>query len=129
VPVTRSPQSSGRIIAGCQARSLTAYLIRLATMRMRDRLEIILFRRVIPSTRLSKRLRGGRKKTFGGRRTAGYPIPPEQIRELMPLQIGLQVGLQPGGEVVITDGPYLETKEHMGGFWMIEAAVMDEALA
>lgn len=36
---------------------------------------------------------------------------------------------QPGGEVVITDGPYLETKEHVGGFWIIEAADMDEALA
>ena len=23
---------------------------------------------------------------------------------------------QPGGKVVITDGPYLETKEHIGGF-------------
>jgi hypothetical protein len=36
---------------------------------------------------------------------------------------------QPGGEVVLTDGPYLETKEHVGGFWIIEAADMDEALA
>jgi len=35
---------------------------------------------------------------------------------------------QPGGEVVITDGPYLETKEHMGGFWILEAADLDEAL-
>jgi hypothetical protein len=36
---------------------------------------------------------------------------------------------QPGGEVVITDGPYLETKEHIGGFWILEAADLDEALA
>ena len=36
---------------------------------------------------------------------------------------------QTGGEVVITDGPYLETKEHVGGFWILEAADMDEALA
>lgn len=35
---------------------------------------------------------------------------------------------QPGGEVVVTDGPYLETKEHVGGFWILEAADMDEAL-
>ena len=33
------------------------------------------------------------------------------------------------GEVVITDGPYLETKEHIGGFWILNAADMDEALA
>jgi hypothetical protein len=37
--------------------------------------------------------------------------------------------VRPGGEVLITDGPYLETKEHVGGFWVLEAASLDEALA
>jgi hypothetical protein len=36
---------------------------------------------------------------------------------------------QPDGKVLITDGPYLETKEHMGGFWVLETANLDEALA
>jgi hypothetical protein len=36
---------------------------------------------------------------------------------------------QPNGEVLITDGPYLEAKEHVGGFTIIEAADMDEAVA
>jgi hypothetical protein len=36
---------------------------------------------------------------------------------------------RPSGDVVITDGPYLETKEHIGGFWILEAADMEEALA
>jgi hypothetical protein len=36
---------------------------------------------------------------------------------------------RPKGEVLITDGPYLETKEHIGGFWILECADMDEALA
>src|SRR5208337_3369604 len=36
---------------------------------------------------------------------------------------------QPDGKVLVTDGPYTETKEHMGGFWILEAADMDEALA
>ena len=36
---------------------------------------------------------------------------------------------QTDGGVLITDGPYLETKEHVGGFWILEAADMDEALA
>ncbi len=30
---------------------------------------------------------------------------------------------QPGGKVLITDGPYLETKEHIGGFWILKAAI------
>lgn len=33
------------------------------------------------------------------------------------------------GELLITDGPYAETKEVLGGFWIIEAADLDEALA
>jgi hypothetical protein len=36
---------------------------------------------------------------------------------------------QSDGKVLVTDGPYIETKEHMGGFWILEAANMDEALA
>jgi len=36
---------------------------------------------------------------------------------------------QPDGKVLVTDGPYLETKEHIGGFWVLEAADLDEALA
>src|SRR6202158_2700874 len=36
---------------------------------------------------------------------------------------------QPDGKVLVTDGPYTETKEHMGGFWILEAADLDEALA
>ena len=32
------------------------------------------------------------------------------------------------GEAVITDGPYVEVKEQLGGFWVVEAADLDEAL-
>jgi hypothetical protein len=39
------------------------------------------------------------------------------------------VRLQPGGKTLVTDGPYIETKEHIGGFWVLEAKSMDEALA
>src|SRR3954451_3284513 len=33
-----------------------------------------------------------------------------------------------GGEAVFTDGPFLESKEHIVGFWIIEAADLDVAL-
>jgi hypothetical protein len=33
-----------------------------------------------------------------------------------------------GGKFLATDGPYTETKEHLGGFWVIEAADSDDAL-
>jgi hypothetical protein len=33
-----------------------------------------------------------------------------------------------GAETVLTDGPYLETKEHIGGFWIIDVPDLDAAL-
>ena len=35
---------------------------------------------------------------------------------------------QPGGLVVVSDGPYLQTIEHAGGFWILDCAGMDEAV-
>ncbi len=32
------------------------------------------------------------------------------------------------GKSTITDGPYLKTNEHVGGFWVLEARDMNEAL-
>jgi hypothetical protein len=34
-----------------------------------------------------------------------------------------------GGEVLTTDGPFAESKEHLGGFYIIQAADLDAALA
>ncbi len=47
---------------------------------------------------------------------------------LEPASIATTVDGQ-GERPVFTDGPYLETKEHLGGFWVIEATDLDEALA
>lgn len=33
-----------------------------------------------------------------------------------------------GGDVVTSDGPYAETKEVLGGFYLLEAADLDEAV-
>ncbi|MDB6080422.1 MAG: hypothetical protein JWO82_4169 [Akkermansiaceae bacterium] len=45
--------------------------------------------------------------------------PPSRARSLR---------LQSSGEVIVTDGPYLPTGEHVGGFWVLKAANLDEAL-
>lgn len=34
-----------------------------------------------------------------------------------------------GGQVLTTDGPFAETKEQLGGFWVVEAPDLDAALA
>jgi hypothetical protein len=33
-----------------------------------------------------------------------------------------------GGDILITDGPFVEGKEHIGGFWVIKAPDLDSAL-
>jgi hypothetical protein len=33
-----------------------------------------------------------------------------------------------GGEAMFTDGPFVESKEYLAGFWVMEAADLDEAL-
>jgi hypothetical protein len=34
-----------------------------------------------------------------------------------------------GDDVLVTDGPFAESKEHIGGFWVIEVPDLDAALA
>jgi hypothetical protein len=48
---------------------------------------------------------------------------------LQPANRAKSVRVGPGGKVLVTDGPYIETKEHIGGFWVLETADFDEALA
>ena len=51
------------------------------------------------------------------------------VAGLSPAGSAKSLRAQPDGKVLVTDGPYLETKEHIGGFWVLEAANLDEALA
>jgi hypothetical protein len=59
-------------------------------------------------------------------RTAGVRV---FVGGLKPASNARSLRVKPGGEVLVTDGPYIESKEHVGGFWVLEAADLDEALA
>ena len=48
---------------------------------------------------------------------------------LRPAREAKSLRVQPDGKGLITDGPYLETKEHIGGFWVLETANLDDALS
>jgi len=48
---------------------------------------------------------------------------------LQPAKSTKSLRAQPDGKVLVTDGPYIETREYIGGFWILEAADLDEALA
>ncbi|MBS1707216.1 MAG: hypothetical protein JSS65_00685 [Armatimonadetes bacterium] len=34
----------------------------------------------------------------------------------------------PDGKVSVSDGPYLETKEYIGGFWILDCASIEDAV-
>lgn len=81
----------------------------------------------------------------------GTPAPPEILepvmREMFAIKRELEAagrwvfagGLHPpstatvlkasGDDVLVTDGPFVEGKEHLGGFTIIKATDLDEALA
>ena len=48
---------------------------------------------------------------------------------ISPVDTAKTLRRKPDGKVLVTDGPYTETKEHMGGFWILECADLEEALA
>ncbi|GAA4984465.1 YciI family protein [Kineococcus glutinatus] len=83
---------------------------------------------------------------------AEYPTPPAEVMEQMFRDVDafnkeleasgayvFAAGLHPastatvvqssGGQVTTTDGPYAESKEQMGGFWIVKAPDLDAALA
>lgn len=49
-------------------------------------------------------------------------------QELEPANIATTLRTNPKGELTMTDGPFLETKEAVGGFYLIEAADLDEVI-
>ena len=59
-------------------------------------------------------------------KTAGVRV---FVGGLQPHSSARSLRLQPAGKVLITDGPYAETKEHIGGFWVLKASDLGEALA
>jgi hypothetical protein len=82
----------------------------------------------------------------------GFPLPPDEMEQsfadcaafeakltdagafvfsggLLPAESAVPVVVRHSGDgFLMTDGPYTETKEHLGGFWIINAAGLDEAL-
>ncbi len=46
---------------------------------------------------------------------------------LQPIEVSTVVD-NTGSQPIITDGPYSESKEYLGGFWIIEAPDLDVAL-
>ena len=83
---------------------------------------------------------------------AGAPSTPEEMNEFMGRVLALEEEMEGAGvfafggalhgpdattvvrggtglDKVTTDGPFVEAKEHLGGFYVINAADLDEALA
>ncbi|MCF1742789.1 YciI family protein [Paradevosia shaoguanensis] len=58
-------------------------------------------------------------------KTAGIRV---FVGGLQPVSTAKSIRARPDGKLLVTDGPYMETKEHIGGFWVLELASLDEAL-
>ena len=57
-------------------------------------------------------------------RPLGRPKPREMTRDAVP---GFVIDNR-GGEAMFTDGPFLESKEYLAGFWIMDAPDLDVAL-
>ena len=47
---------------------------------------------------------------------------------LAPAREAKSISAGPGGRPRVTDGPYLEAKEHIGGFWVLDLQSLEDAL-
>jgi hypothetical protein len=47
---------------------------------------------------------------------------------LLPSALGARIEVEPGGELVVRDGPFAESKELIGGYAIIEAKTKAEAI-
>ena len=47
---------------------------------------------------------------------------------LEPTALATTVQIQPSGDQIVTDGPFAETKEQLGGFYLLECENLDEAI-
>ena len=47
---------------------------------------------------------------------------------LQPTATATSVRAPDGGDVVVTDGPFAETKEQLGGYYLLDVADLDEAI-
>ena len=47
---------------------------------------------------------------------------------LHPVDVATVVDASRGGDTLITDGPFAEAKEHLGGFWVVNAEDLDAAM-
>src|SRR3569833_3273716 len=44
------------------------------------------------------------------------------------VNMAVAVRLRADGQLLTTDGPYMESKEHIGGFWILDVASAEDAL-
>ncbi len=48
---------------------------------------------------------------------------------LQPTATATTIQIEPSGDHIVTDGPFAETKEQLGGFYLLECENLDEAIA
>jgi hypothetical protein len=64
----------------------------------------------------------------GKRQAISSPHQPGKEDALQPTTTATSVRVR-DGKTITTDGPFAETKEQLGGFYLIEASNLDEAIS
>ena len=80
--------------------------------------------RALPEEEMQALVDGALEYTDELRRTGHYIV--SDALQFSPTARTIRVR---GGKVSTTDGPFAETKEQLGGFFLVEAKTMDEACA
>jgi hypothetical protein len=80
--------------------------------------------RALPTDEMQELVDGALEYSDELRRTGHYIV--SDALQLSPTARTIRVR---GGKVSTTDGPFAETKEQLGGFYLIEAKNLDEACA
>ena len=71
-------------------------------------------------------MRSGRRSSPSSRRWPMTPGAPSAV-QLQPAETATCVRVA-GGRTLMTDGPFADTKEVLGGLYLVEAANLDEAI-
>ena len=68
----------------------------------------------------------GRRSWRSTSRSRSCPVS-SPARQLQPVETATTVRVE-NGETLLTDGPFVDAKEHVGGFFLVEADDLDAAL-
>src|SRR5215468_1058294 len=120
-----APQSVVRLVEGCRARRRGEKIQRRKLMRFMMLMIPKGYEAAAPGTMPPVEAVAAMMKYNEALKKAGVLV---TLDGLHPPSMGARVSFA-GGKPIVTDGPFTETKEVIGGYWMIDVKSREEAIA